>query len=75
MGVRHWAGIEAENMVPPLDVPNNKAAPLKHLDMLGHGVQRHLVIRRHFRYPRWHQRQPRQNGAPGGVGERVEGIV
>ena len=63
--------LQALRLPPALD----EARPLQHLQVLGHGRQadgERLGQLRHRRLPR---RQPRQDGAPGGVGQGGKGAA
>ena len=60
---------------PHLCIPaaRNQTCTLEHLEMLGDGRQAHFERLGEFQHRGLAEREPRQNGAPGRIGERRKG--
>lgn len=65
-------GIQLQDVLPSLSFPPNEAGPLKHFQVLGNGVQRHLEGVGQFGHARRAEGKPRQDRAPSGIRDSRE---
>src|SRR5262245_50120605 len=71
-GVAHWRGVEPAR--PPLRLapPRDQAGAFEHLEVLGDAGKTHVERLGELGHRGLAKRKPRQDGAPGRIGERRE---
>ena len=74
-GVLHGFGDQAAAINSPIFPPRDKLCPLEHPQVLRYAGERYFVGRGQIADGGFALRQPRQDAAPGGVGERSERSV
>lgn len=75
LGALNRSGLEAAGTHAPLLLRRHKTAGFQHADVFHQAWQRHIERMRKLPYRRLSLREPRDDRAPGGIGQRAEDMI